>query len=357
MTALFDRVDVELEDKKGPYEFPDLKVSDRRLGPSEYRDKNNLKNILNNREILKNILFNPEEYSKLLFNSENEQKDFEEQKLEGFLKLILQNLNLDNDSDLYADTLRFSRDLDQRYFSNKTEKTIFDSICDHIQGRPRLEYMVQTVERAKKTIKKYFNTIYRDLPYVVSLVFTSKECAGHKVDDSGIHELTIETSYMPSKDIDKSKGSGFFQSNYKFQRKVVDLINLIHEYSHGLLSELANKVKDQNNHETQYWTADKTINEGFATLIELETIKLLLRDSKELNLSQSDIMDLQKYKELRMKFLDKRADYKDGYNLIKKVFDEKGIEGVKFYIQNMDRNKNMMIRNDSPEYRKRFHNK
>jgi len=196
----------------------------------------------------------------------------------------------------------FSTGLREKSFSQFVEnfsfqdKDIYESLCNYAERYFKNKYLIETIHRAKNVIKQFLPLFYKEFPFMVDISDTS-----HKPNQDRTHAFSLDLFGVNSDNFDyaSSKRSGILNTerkDYIFNRRIADLITMVHEYAHGIYCEIVDRKNYSKNY---YKTVNSSLNEGFAILVELLICDKLLVDSKQNGLNAKDEEDLKEWKKQR----------------------------------------------------------
>lgn len=266
------------------------------------------------------------------------------------------------------------------------KENIFEALCVYSQRYFEHKYMRELVSKTQTLLKQFFPELYVDFPNKTQLLVLKENVkhnnASHTKDESGTHILELVTSADLSehRSYEELETPGVFNQDtaetpYVFQRKMHDLLAMVHEYAHGIYDMLTPELSEAKKTEFEttpkeektpyYFTADAALNEGFAILIETLTTNKLLENAEELQLTERDREDLRHFKSLRFrsllrtqKFARKKdtlqevTAYPEGFiRLLAKLYRSSGTAGVKEYLTNINKDITLSMRRDSDTFR------
>ncbi len=263
----------------------------------------------------------------------------------------------------WADTLsRSDRKTIHWYIANPQSPNPYKAIALYANEYFGTQHTLQSVDRAKKIIRGYFPSLYKEFPFraqVESSQFAwSSEETAHFLREDGSHVFKLNTGQPPSNSraLDDLETQGLLKNGYLFRRRIADLIAMLHEYAHGIYEETVG-YRPIPLSPGYYNTVDAAFNEGFAVLIETLAVRKMEQDADKLKLDQRDVADLQEFRRQRMQCLRGNSResmgmaYTEGaVRFLYEIHKKDGIEGVRNFLLSIDRNKTLSTSRTSPEY-------
>lgn len=253
------------------------------------------------------------------------------------------------------------------YVENHKDENLYKAICKYADAYFQTKDMLKSVHVAKKVIETCLPDFYKEFPFsVIIYQNVDNNRASHEIieddEQDRRHLLRLEVLELRDnrRDYENMETTGAFEKGYSFRCKNSDLISMIHEYAHGLYSEIVNE-KENEKPKNYYETADSAINEGFAVFIEIKCCEKMINNAKIMNLDERDIKDLQERKDQRTRELEKYkydenksnnlGAYAEGIEIMNMLYESGGIKNIKEFLENINIEKSLTILRSSQEYR------
>lgn len=149
-------------------------------------------------------------------------------------------------------------------------------------------------------------------------------------------------------------------------RGITDMVTLIHESAHDIFYTLVESQREQlmDDQLTYRQSAEHALNEGFAVLVELLFIDLVIGQPEEFGFQTEDIKKLQSCKYVRLSTLKRQPNgYTEGlYDIIHTIYSQaagkpserdptKGLLAVRHFLNQVDATKLRLMSRDSEEYK------
>lgn len=196
------------------------------------------------------------------------------------------------------------------------------------EGLAMAEYVVETMDMAREVLKKTVPDLYVDAPVVVDLAPSDRNMstASRAKDVNGnyvirFQRLKSEMGNPTKSTFSGDRVSGGLGEDRKFDRGIIDLVAMMHEWGHVAYSETV--AIDSVNVPNYLNTVDAAISEGVAQYIGLKGVVGLLNKAQQFGGLSSGEIDFLKYNlERRTQGLmhgELAAFYVDGAYLIDKI--------------------------------------
>jgi len=260
-------------------------------------------------------------------------------------------------------------------YADFPKENLYEAICEYADTYFETKYFLETVNKAKAVIERYFPALYRDCRVKIGISYTpnNEGARCYPRPEAGRYSIWFDAAKPLANQRDYGNlETRSFDGPYLFRRRIADLVNAIHEYAHALYSEETGgmeteKLLPPDIHKT---TADAALTEGFAVMIELLSCDMLAADADKLGLDERDLRDLQEWRNGRMIYMlqthraahsanekerkwgTKAMIYAEGtVKIFHKLYKAGGMAKVIEFLHSIDRKKASATKRTSEEYR------
>lgn len=199
-------------------------------------------------------------------------------------------------------------------------------------------------QRTRFLLHRFLPAFYKDFFYKVIVMPSDTLNGAHSLDDSDMHSLTLHVDQPLTKKYDSLPEPEIFSPQTDARvpgepiaRRIAGLMVLAHEYSHGIFDEFV-VPKEARPARMVGDAVFYAMTEGFAVMSELLLIDKMAAARKELGLSEKDVADLIRRKNLRIMHLKREKDHYTFGTLYfwHKIYKEGGEAGMLDFLRSLN---------------------
>ncbi len=230
--------------------------------------------------------------------------------------------------------------------------TVVRRLSGHAANAARARVYLETVERARLAHSLLVPEFFHDIrPIRIDEQDVSLESGGNaKAELLADGEGRIRfTNYFVTYQNERSKGPSLFAGD-EIQHRIRMLVAGIHEYAHLLFN------RSVGGQAGTPWgaglTAYKTLDEGFAVMLELIAGERALSHRRQLGLLREDAQDIQSRMDARISSFERDKDpYTEGtLRFWRPLYEQSGTQGMVDFLHRLDPEKLLAFPLNGPKY-------